>query len=123
MIGLINFLSNRFEKLIGGVFLGDIVRRVLLSIAESNALLNGKITDELKTKDSIKGPDLSSTESDKSDNSVVNLLHRLGYISSDITSDDIEIVRYVCALVGVRTALISAASERKQQIIINLHSD
>jgi hypothetical protein len=87
------------------------VRRALLSIVETNALLNGKVTDELKKKDSIRGPDVSAIESDKSDNSVIQLLNRLGYVLSEITNDDIEIVRYICALVSVRNALMAAASK------------
>ncbi len=87
------------------------MRRALLSIAHTNALLNGKVTEELKKKESIRGPDVSVIESDKSDNSVILLLNRLGYVSSEITNDDIEIVRYVCALVGVRNALMAAASK------------
>ncbi len=87
------------------------MRRALLSIVETNALLNGKVTEELKKKDSIRGPDVSAIESDKSDNSVIRLLNRLGYVSSEITNDDIEIVRYVCALVGVRNALMAAVSK------------
>jgi len=82
-----------------------------LSAAESNVLLNGKITDELRRKDSILGPDVSGIESDKSWKTVISVLERLGYVSSEISSDDIEIVRYVTALVGVRNALISAASK------------
>jgi hypothetical protein len=88
-----------------------LVRRALLSIAQTNALLNGKITEELKKKDSIRGPDVSAIESDKSDYSVIRLLNRLGYVSSEVTIDDIEIVRYICALVGIRNALMAAASK------------
>ncbi len=87
------------------------MRRALLSIIETNALLNGKVRDEFKKKDSIRGPDVSAIESDKSDNSVIQLLNRLGYVLSEITNDDIEIVRYICALVSVRNALLAAASE------------
>ncbi|CAG2181858.1 unnamed protein product, partial [Oppiella nova] len=90
--------SYGFEKLIGGAFIGELVRRSLLSLAESRLFLGGVITDGLKVKDSIKGPDVSSVESDKTDGSVTALLQRLGYTSAQITADDTEIVRYVCAI-------------------------
>ena len=80
--------------------------------------MNDKITEDLKRINSIQGPDVSAIESDESDNTIVNLLQRLGYISSEITCDDIEIVRYVCALVSVRNALLCAASE----LSINSHT-
>ncbi|CAG2115143.1 unnamed protein product, partial [Medioppia subpectinata] len=44
------------------------------------------------------------------DGSVIALLQRLGYSSQQITKDDIEIVRYVCALIGVRNAQLAAAN-------------
>ncbi|CAG2108517.1 unnamed protein product [Medioppia subpectinata] len=99
-----------FEKLIGGAFIGDLFRRTLLSLAENHVFLGGIITDRLKQKDSIKGPDVSSVESDETDGSVIALLQRLGYSSQQITKDDIEIVRYVCALIGVRNAQLAAAT-------------
>jgi len=105
------YFHYSFEKLVGGQNIGDLVRRALLSIANSNQLLNGKICDQLKRRDSIRGSDVSAIESDKSDDSVIKLLHRLGYASSEIIGDDIKIVRYVCAIVSVRNALLSAASK------------
>ncbi|CAG2119311.1 unnamed protein product, partial [Medioppia subpectinata] len=101
-----------FEKLLGGVWIGDLVRRSLLSLAENHVFLGGVIRNELKEKDSIKGPDVSLIESDKTDGSVIALLQRLGYSSQQITKDDIEIVRYVCALIGVRNAQLGYSSQQ-----------
>ena len=80
-------------------------------MAENNVFLNGIITDQLRQKESMKGPDVSSVESDSGDGPAVALLNKFGYSSDQITSDDIAIVKYVCALVSVRNALLCAAGE------------
>ncbi|CAG2183585.1 unnamed protein product, partial [Oppiella nova] len=97
----------RFEKLFGGKFLGDIVRRVLLDLAQNGLLFDGKITDELKTVESITATDLSDIETNKSDDIFESLAKRLGYES--FTSDDRNTISYVCAVVSIRGALMLAA--------------
>ncbi|XP_054157649.1 hexokinase-2-like [Oppia nitens] len=98
-----------FEKLVGGFFFGDLIRRSLLTLAENQLFVGGLITDALKQKDSIKAPDASLVENDKSDDFVTKLLQRLGYTSAQITKDDIEIVKYLCSLIAVRNAQLIAA--------------
>ncbi|XP_054156518.1 hexokinase-1-like [Oppia nitens] len=102
--------SYGFEKLVGAFFFGDLIRRSLLTLAENQLFVGGLITDALKQKDSIKAPDASLVENDKSDDFVTKLLQRLGYTSAQITKDDIEIVKYVCSQIAVRNAQLIAAN-------------
>ena len=104
--------------MIGGKFIGELVRRTLLYLVENNVFLKGVITDHFTHTESIKGSDVSSVESVTDDGPVIALLHRLGYSSAQISSDDIAIVRYICALVGVRSALLAAASKHTIIFII-----
>lgn len=53
---------HRFEKMFGGNFLGDIVRRVLLELAEAKVVFNGIVSEKLRTKDSIISQDISLIE-------------------------------------------------------------
>lgn len=108
----------RFEKLVGGNFIGDLLRKVLLSIVESNALCQGRISSKLTVKDSLGAPDMSAVEYDQGNESAIHLLQKLGYTSSEINSDDIQIVKYVSAVISVRIALLMATC--KLQILLLL---
>lgn len=54
--------SFTFEKYLGGHFLGETLRFVLLELVEQGTLLGGKASESLKTKDSVKSSDLSEIE-------------------------------------------------------------
>ena len=97
--------------MLGGNSIGDLVRKTLLYLAQNNVFLKGVITDHFKQKNFIYGPDVSSVEAVSDDGPVIALLHRLGYSSEQTSSDDIAIVRYICALVSVRNALLASASK------------
>lgn len=54
--------SFTFEKYIGGQFLGEIIRQVLLALTKSGVLFGGTVSNELNQRDSIKTSDLSLIE-------------------------------------------------------------
>ncbi len=45
------FLCFRFEKLISGMYLGEIVRHILLKLAREGVIFEGNVPDRLKVKD------------------------------------------------------------------------
>jgi hexokinase len=102
--------SHCCQNLVGGYFIGELVRKCLLAIVESGAMFNGKATDQLRTIDSINAPDVSKIEGEDDGITleVESLLKRLGYSESEMTSDDYLIVRHVCARVSIRCAIIVA---------------
>lgn len=55
-------LCYRFEKYIGGHYLGEIFRHLLLDLTETGVIFNGNVSNQLKIKDSIKSEHLSSIE-------------------------------------------------------------
>ncbi|KAJ6804497.1 putative hexokinase-4, chloroplastic [Iris pallida] len=69
-----------FEKTISGMYLGEIVRRVLLKMAQFSALFGDSIPDKLSTPFVLRTPDLSTMQQDNSDD-----LHTVGAILSDRT--------------------------------------
>eukprot|EP00252_Welwitschia_mirabilis_P023258 TRINITY_DN6545_c1_g2_i6.p1 TRINITY_DN6545_c1_g2~~TRINITY_DN6545_c1_g2_i6.p1 ORF type:complete len:176 (-),score=30.03 TRINITY_DN6545_c1_g2_i6:8-535(-) len=55
-----------FEKLISGMYLGEIVRRLLLRIAEETGLFGGITPSNLETPFKLRSPDVSAIHGDNS---------------------------------------------------------
>lgn len=53
---------GRFEKLISGMYLGEIVRQILMVMVEKELLFQGKPCPKLQTKDIFKTKFLSTIE-------------------------------------------------------------
>jgi hexokinase len=62
----VGFALQIFEKLISGMYLGDIVRRVLLKIASQSTLLGDDINrTKLKARFILRTPDISALRHDE----------------------------------------------------------
>ncbi|RHN63091.1 putative phosphotransferase with an alcohol group as acceptor [Medicago truncatula] len=59
--------SGIFEKLISGMYLGEIVRHVLLKMAQETALFGGSVPPKLMTPYSLRSPDMAAMHQDKSE--------------------------------------------------------
>ena len=55
-------LPYRFEKMISGMYLGEIVRHILLHLTSLGALFRGQMTQSLQTRDIFKTKFLSEIE-------------------------------------------------------------
>lgn len=55
-------LPYRFEKMISGMYLGEIVRRILLHLTGLGVLFRGHMTQSLQTRDIFKTKFLSEIE-------------------------------------------------------------
>ncbi|XP_034041917.1 hexokinase HKDC1-like [Thalassophryne amazonica] len=85
--------KQRFEKLISGVYLGEIVRQVLLDLTRRGLLFRGRVTEPLKTPGIFQTQYLSQIESDRlALLQVRSILQKLGL---DSTCDDSIIVKEV----------------------------
>ncbi|XP_009070206.1 PREDICTED: hexokinase-3-like, partial [Acanthisitta chloris] len=58
----INPGKQRFEKLISGTYLGEIMRHILLALVERQLLFCGKSSPKLQTRDTFQTKFLSTTE-------------------------------------------------------------
>lgn len=56
-----------FEKLISGMYLGEIVRRVLVKMAEESALFGESVPPKLATPFSLRSPDMAAMHQDTSE--------------------------------------------------------
>lgn len=103
----------------GGAFLGDSLRYILLTLAQSKVLLGGRVTTELATKGTVTSADISAFEAvfeanggnARANAEVTALLTRLGYSTEEITDDDRSIVTFAGQMVTTRAALLVAAGK------------
>lgn len=93
-----------FEKMISGMYLGELVRLVCLNLIEKKLLFNGK-AGKFTTKDSFPTKFVSEVES--LDRYKINeVLNEMEVIASE---GDVDILQRVCAVVSVRAARLAAA--------------
>ncbi|KAF7687187.1 hypothetical protein HF521_014415 [Silurus meridionalis] len=101
--------KQRFEKMISGMYLGEIVRNVLLDFTAKGLLFRGKLSERLKTRGIFETKFLSQIESDRlALRQVRSILQHLGLTSS--TCDDSILVKEVCSVVSQRAAQLCAAA-------------
>nr|XP_012642744.2 hexokinase-3 isoform X1 [Microcebus murinus] len=103
----INPGKQRFEKMISGMYLGEIVRHVLLRLTSLGVLFRGQQMGRLQTRDIFKTKFLSEIESDSlALRQVRAILEDLGL---PLTSDDALVVLEVCQAVSQRAARLCGA--------------
>ncbi|XP_036291714.1 hexokinase-2 isoform X4 [Pipistrellus kuhlii] len=99
--------KQRFEKMISGMYLGEIVRNILIDFTKRGLLFRGRISERLKTRGIFETKFLSQIESDcLALLQVRAILHHLGLES---TCDDSIIVKEVCTVVARRAAQLCGA--------------
>ncbi|KAG0234228.1 glucokinase [Actinomortierella wolfii] len=100
-----------FEKMISGMYLGEITRNILCHLIDQRLLFDGKSSSTLNRHWGIETATMSAIEEDQSPNLVPT-----GKIIEDAfgvglhTITDREIVKHVCHLVGRRAARLSAVA-------------
>ncbi|KAF9157446.1 glucokinase [Actinomortierella ambigua] len=98
-----------FEKMISGMYLGEITRNVLLHLIDQRLLFDGKSSAVLNRQWGLEAATMSAIEDDKSPNLIPT--SQILESALDIglhTLADREIVQRVCHLVGQRAARLSA---------------
>ncbi|XP_068617130.1 hexokinase-2 [Brachionichthys hirsutus] len=100
--------KQRYEKMISGMYLGEIVRNVLIDFTTKGLLFRGKMSERLKTRGIFATKFLSQIESDRlAMRQVRSILQHLGLTSS--TCDDSVLVKEVCRVVSRRAAQLCGA--------------
>ncbi|KAK6941453.1 Hexokinase, C-terminal [Dillenia turbinata] len=99
-----------FEKMISGMYLGDIVRRVLLRMAEEASFFGDTVPPNLKIPFILRTPDMSAMHHDKSSDLKVvgtKLKDILGISNTSLKTR--KVVVELCDIVATRAARLSAA--------------
>ncbi|KAK1787085.1 hypothetical protein P4O66_017464, partial [Electrophorus voltai] len=96
-----------YEKMIGGKYMGELVRLVLMKLVNEGLLFNGNTSDMLKTRGSFETRFVSQIESDTGDRKqIYNILSSLSVLPSEL---DCDIVRLACESVSTRAAHLCGA--------------
>ncbi|XP_071495850.1 hexokinase-4-like isoform X2 [Diadema antillarum] len=97
-----------YEKMISGMYLGEIARQVLLKMTKQKLIFGGVSTEELETMGKFETRFLTDIENDKSNNgSVVSKI--LADFNVDPSQEDIDIVKVTCHQVAIRAARLAVA--------------
>ncbi|KAK3554016.1 hypothetical protein QTP70_019131 [Hemibagrus guttatus] len=106
--GSLNPGKQLFEKMVSGMYMGELVRLILVKMAKEGLLFEGRITPELLTKGKIETKHVSAIEKSKEGlTKAKEILTRLGVEPS---SDDCIAVQHVCAIISFRSANLIAAT-------------
>ncbi|NXF99810.1 HXK2 protein, partial [Sakesphorus luctuosus] len=99
--------KQRFEKMISGMYLGEIVRNILMDFTKRGLLFRGRISERLKTRGIFETKFLSQIESDRL--ALLQVRSILQHLGLESTCDDSIIVKEVCAVVARRAAQLCGA--------------
>nr|CAH8856878.1 unnamed protein product [Trichobilharzia regenti] len=99
-----------YEKMVSGMYLGELVRHILVYLVEQNILFRGKLPERLQVRNALLTRYLTDVERDPP-----HLLYNTYYmLTEDLSVPIVEpidnrIVRYVCEMVVKRAAYLAGA--------------
>ncbi|XP_058492917.1 hexokinase-2 [Solea solea] len=108
--GSLNPGKQLFEKMIGGMYLGELVRLILVKMAQEQLLFQGKTTAELLTTESFNIRYIYDIENEKDEEGLASAEKVLRNLGLDPSVEDCITVRRVCQLVSTRAAHLCAAT-------------
>lgn len=96
--------QQTYEKMVAGLYVGEILRLILVELNESGKLFSGQTISRLHEKNSINSQFLTAIEEDRTD-SLADIqclfIERLGV---DLTLHERKVVQYLAELVATRSA-------------------
>uniref|UniRef100_A0A8D3AKV7 Phosphotransferase n=1 Tax=Scophthalmus maximus TaxID=52904 RepID=A0A8D3AKV7_SCOMX len=99
---------HTFEKMISGMYLGEIVRLLLLRLTDDQLLFGGRTSETLRTPGKFQTKFISEIEEeDDGLDNAQNILTELGLKWDEV---DVRVVRLVCDAVSSRSARLCAAA-------------
>ncbi|KAK9700428.1 hypothetical protein K7432_012192 [Basidiobolus ranarum] len=103
---------QRLEKMVSGMYIGEIARRVMVDLCEHKELFNGELPRNLDKPYEFKTLFMSTIESDSSpEHSTVEAIFEKHFpLQQSLTSDDRSKIHRICKLIATRSANIVGAS-------------
>ncbi|XP_073335417.1 hexokinase-2-like [Pagrus major] len=99
---------HTFEKMISGMYLGEVVRLVLVKLTKEKLLFKGQTSEDLLTPNTFLTKFISEIEEEDSGlENTQNILTKLGLKWDDV---DARVVRLVCDTISSRSARLCAAA-------------
>lgn len=109
----INPTYQAFEKFISGMYLGEIVRNILLSFVDAvpPLLYQGRSTPVLNKHYGFDSAYMSSIETATTAEDIrVVLVEKLGFHPEMVSDEDAEMTRHICEMVATRAAALSGCA-------------
>ncbi|XP_036779902.1 hexokinase HKDC1 isoform X3 [Manis pentadactyla] len=107
-LGSLNPGRQLFEKMISGLYLGELVRLILLKMAKTGLLFGGKKSSALHTKGKIETRHVAAMEKYKE--GLANTREILTDLGLEPSEADCIAVQHVCTIVSFRSANLCAAA-------------
>uniref|UniRef100_A0A8D2N527 Hexokinase-2 n=1 Tax=Zonotrichia albicollis TaxID=44394 RepID=A0A8D2N527_ZONAL len=107
-LGSLNPGKQLFEKMISSLYLGELVRLILLKMTKEGLLFNGKVSAALLTKGKIEMKHVSAMEKYKE--GLSNTREILTELKLFPSEEDCVAVQHVCTIVSFRSANLCAAA-------------
>ncbi|XP_072725816.1 hexokinase HKDC1-like isoform X2 [Ciconia boyciana] len=116
--GSLNPGKQRYEKMTSGMYLGEIVRQILIDLTKQGLLFRGQISESLRKRGIFETKFLSQIESDRL--ALLQVRRILQQLGLDSTCEDSIIVKEVCGAVSKRAAQLcgaglAAIAEKKRE--------
>ncbi|XP_066098159.1 hexokinase HKDC1 isoform X2 [Saccopteryx bilineata] len=105
--GSLNPGKQRYEKMTSGMYLGEIVRQILIDLTKQGLLFRGQISERLRTRGIFETKFLSQIESDRL--ALLEVRRILQQLGLDSTCEDSIVVKEVCGAVSRRAAQLCGA--------------
>ncbi|XP_058908706.1 hexokinase HKDC1 isoform X1 [Kogia breviceps] len=105
--GSLNPGKQRYEKMTSGMYLGEIVRQILIDLTKQGLLFRGQISERLRTRGIFETKFLSQIESDRL--ALLQVRRILQQLGLDSTCEDSIVVKEVCGAVSRRAAELYGA--------------
>ncbi|XP_036858398.2 hexokinase HKDC1 isoform X2 [Manis javanica] len=105
--GSLNPGKQRYEKMTSGMYLGEIVRQILIDLTRRGLLFRGQISERLRTRGIFETKFLSQIESDRL--ALLQVRRILQELGLDSTCEDSVVVKEVCGAVSRRAAQLCGA--------------
>ncbi|XP_004701445.1 hexokinase HKDC1 [Echinops telfairi] len=104
---LLQLGDPQYEKMTSGMYLGEIVRQILIDLTKQGLLFRGHISECLRTRGIFETKFLSQIESDRL--ALLQVRAILQQLGLDSTCDDSIVVKEVCGAVSRRAAQLCGA--------------
>ncbi|NXD14644.1 HXK1 protein, partial [Nothocercus nigrocapillus] len=105
--GSLNPGKQRYEKMTSGMYLGEIVRQILIDLTRQGLLFRGQISESLRKRGIFETKFLSQIESDRL--ALLQVRRILQQLGLDGTCEDSIVVKEVCGAVSARAARLCGA--------------
>ncbi|XP_014663810.1 PREDICTED: hexokinase-2-like [Priapulus caudatus] len=107
--GTLNRGKQLYEKMISGMYMGEVARQVLVKLVEEKLLFSGELSEELSTRGNFYTKYISEIESDPPGDytNVKQVLEELDI--TNYTDEDCQVIRETCEVVSSRASYLCAA--------------